>query len=412
LDGPLLSLNLIHTMAFGGVVLYCGYAMRRSVPLLARYNLPAPVLGGLLVAVAVCTARQQGLQLFHFDTTLREPMMIAFFTTVGFGASWNLLQAGGPLVLRFFALCTAVAVLQNLLGAGVATLTGKPPLLGVLCGSVTLTGGPATGLAFAEQFEAAGVTGAGPIAVAFAMLGIVTGGLIGTPIATRLIERLNRKQFGQHHQTTPSAEQIVAEHLPSQSDPVPVGEDPAAYALLKSVGVILVAMWVGTLVSAGFVELRLTLPNYIGAMLVAAVMRNVDDATGWLSLSQRSIDEVGNVALSFFLVLAMMTLELHLLAGVALPLFAILIVQVLLIALFAVGPVFKQMGSDFDAAVTVGGFCGFMMGTTANAMANMDSLTRRYGPAKRAYLVVPIVGALFIDFANALLIQICLNWFA
>ena len=408
----MLQLDLVHTLAFGGVVLYLGHAVRRVVPALARYNLPAPVLGGLLISLAVLAARQWDYTLFQFDTTLRAPLMIAFFTTVGFGASFGLLKKGGPQVLLFFALCTLAAVLQNVAGAATALLTGQPPLFGVLCGSVTLTGGPATGLAFAPQFEAAGVAGAGPIAVAAAMLGIVAGGLIGTPIGTLLIERLHRKEAANPGQRTPTAAEVVEARLPAPAEEVPVGEDVESYVLLKSVGVILVAMWAGSWVGAGITALGMTLPAYIGAMLVAAAMRNLDDATGWLGLSQSAIDEVGNVALSFFLVLALMTLELWLLAAVALPLAVVLVVQVVLVAAYCFWPIFPRMGRDYDAAVTASGFCGFMMGTTANAMANMDALARRYGPAPRAFLVVPMVGAFFIDFTNAVLIQVCLNLFS
>jgi ESS family glutamate:Na+ symporter len=408
----MLELDLIHTLAFGAVVLCLGYAIRRAVPILARYNLPAPVIGGLLVSLVVLAARQWDRTLFQFNTTLRDPLMIAFFTTIGFGASFGLLKKGGPQVLLFFALSTIAAALQNVAGAATAHALGQPPLFGVLCGSVTLTGGPATGLAFADQFEAAGVTGAAPIAVAAAMFGIVAGGLVGTPVGTLLIERLNRARAVGAVSTPATAEEVVEAQLPAPREEVPVGEDVGAYVLLKSVGLILVAMWAGSWVGAGITALGVTLPAYIGAMLVAAALRNLDDATGWLGLSQQSIDDVGNVALSFFLVLALMTLELWKLAAVALPLVAILCVQVALVTAYCFWPIFPRMGRDYDAAVMAGGFIGFMMGTTANAMANMDSLARRYGPSPRAFLVVPMVGAFFIDFVNAILIQACLNLFA
>ena len=181
--------DLIHTLAFGGVALLVGYGLCRYVPLLGRYNLPPPVIGGLLVALAILIARQQGVTLFKFDTTLQTPLMIAFFTTIGFGASLSLLRVGGPQVLRFFLIATVFAVVQNLIGILVALPFGLHPLFGVLAGSVTLTGGPATGLAFAPLFEQAGVTGAASIAVAVAMGGIVLGGIIGGPVSTYLIEK-------------------------------------------------------------------------------------------------------------------------------------------------------------------------------------------------------------------------------
>jgi ESS family glutamate:Na+ symporter len=355
----MLKLDLIHTLAFGGVVLYVGYALRRAVPVLARYNLPAPVLGGLLIAVTVLAARQWDTNLFEFDTTLQGPLMIAFFTTIGFGASVGLLKKGGPQVLLFFIMSTVAAVLQNLVGGAIARLMGQPALFGVLCGSVTLTGGPATGLAFAPQFEAAGVTGAGAIAVAAAMFGIVSGGITGAPIATLLIERLDRRRAADTPgPATPTAAQVVEAQLPDPTEAMPVGEDVESYVLLKNVGVILVAMWAGSWVSGAIEARGVTLPAYIGAMLVAAALRNLDDATGWLGLSQQSIDEVGNVALSFFLVLALMTLKLWLLAAVALPLVVILLAQVGLVAALCFCPIFPRMGRDYDAAVMAGGFVG------------------------------------------------------
>jgi len=409
------ELDLIHTVAFAGVVLFAGYGVRRLIPPLARYNIPAPVIGGLLVAVAMWIARANDVTLFTFDTTLQAPLMIAFFTSIGFGASLGLLKVGGPQVLVLFVLASLFAIVQNIIGMAIAVPFGLDPLFGVLAGSVTLTGGPATGLAFAPEFEAAGVTGAATIAVAAAMAGIVSGGITGGPIGTRLIERHRlaprrpRTPLGAPH----SAEDVVESALPQAVEPhpphAPAGEDDGSYALLKSVVAILVAMWVGSWVSRGFEGLGLTLPAYIGAMLVAAAIRNIDDVTGIAKLPYRLLDDVGNAALSLFLVLALMTLRLWELAGLALPILLIVIAQVIAVGLFSLWLLFRTMGKDYDAAVMAGGFVGFMMGTTANAMANMRSLVERYGPAPRAFLVVPMVGAFFIDFTNAIIITVFLN---
>jgi glutamate:Na+ symporter, ESS family len=287
---------------------------------------------------------------------------------------------------------------------------GMHPLFGVLNGSVTLTGGPATGLAFAPQFEQAGVPGAATVAVAAAMVGIVSGGLIGGPVGTLLIERhrLRRPRREVRHDEPPIATQIVEANLQEPPQHAPPGEDKESYALLKALVVILVAMWLGSWVSARFTAMGITLPAYIGAMLAAAALRNLDDVTGLVGLSQRVIDDIGSVSLSLFLVLALMTLQLWQLAGLALPMLVILAAQVALVAA-ACWPMFRLMGADYDAAVMSGGLCGFMLGTTANAMASMETIVDRYGPAPRAYLVVPMVGAFFIDFTNALLITVCLN---
>jgi ESS family glutamate:Na+ symporter len=288
-----------------------------------------------------------------------------------------------------------------------------PPLFGVLAGSVTLTGGPATGLAFAPLFEQAGVAGAASVAVVAGMGGIVSGGIVGGPVSTFLIERHKLKEPRPKpvELRLPTAENIVEGYLPDPAPAVPEGEDVESYALLKSLVVILVAMWIGSWVSQLFASLGITLPAYIGAMLVAAAFRNLDDLTGWIGLSQRVIDDLGGVALSLFLVMALMTLKLWELAGLALPLLVILIVQVALVSVVCFWPVFQLMGRDYQAAVMSGGFIGFMLGTTANAMAIMRTLVERYGPAPRAFLVAPMVGAFFIDFTNALIITACLNIF-
>jgi ESS family glutamate:Na+ symporter len=407
----MLKLDLVHTVALAGVVLFLGYAIRRRVPLLARYNLPAPVIGGLIVAALVTALRGRGVTLLQLDTALQTPLMIAFFTSVGFGASVALLRTGGPAVALFLVASTIVAVAQNVVGAGVAAALGENPLLGVLAGSVTLTGGPATGLAFAPLFEKAGVPGAATLAVAAAMVGIVSGGLIGGPIGTRLIERGQLRPASRRPAAAPPevAAEVVEDRLGEPAAQAPAGEDVESYSLLKALVAVLVAMWAGSWLSRGFEAAGLTLPAYIGAMLAAAALRNLDDWTGLLRLSQRVIDDLGTVALSLFLVLALMTLRLWELANLALPLAGILAAQVGLIALLALWPIPRLMGRDYDAAVMSTGFIGFMLGTTANAMANMGALVERYGPAPRAYLVVPMVGAFFIDFTNALIITGFLN---
>lgn len=413
----MLRIDFVNTVAFGGLVLFVGHGVRRLLPWLARYNVPAPVIGGLLVAGAMTVARSRGAEPLQFDTRLQVPFMIAFFTTVGFGASLSLLKVGGPQVAVFLLLSTTVAVLQNLVGVVLAAPLGMPPLFGVLNGSVTLTGGPATGLAFAPAFEAAGVPGAATVAVAAAMVGIVSGGLIGGPVGTLLIERyrLKQPQRGRSPVSSPElATQLIEASLERANidEPPPLaapqGEDKESYALLKALAIILVAMWIGSWIGARLTAAGVTLPAYIGAMLTAAAIRNLDDVTGWIGLSQRVLDDLGSVALSLFLVLALMTLRLWELAGLAVPMVIILVAQVGLIVLVC-WPTFRLMGGDYDAAVMGGGLCGFMLGTTANAMANMEALVDRYGPAPRAFLVVPIVGAFFIDFVNALIITACLN---
>jgi glutamate:Na+ symporter, ESS family len=403
-----LKLDLVQTVACAGLILFAGYGLKKLVPPLARYNIPAPVAGGLPVAALLTVAYLRGWQPLLFDTTLQAPLMIAFFTSVGFGASVTLLRRGGPLVLAFTIIASIVAAAQNVVGGLTAMVMGQHPLMGVLAGSVTLTGGPATGLAFAPLFEKAGVAGASTLAVAAAMVGIVAGGLLGGPIGTFLMDRHVRRARPQP--AAVAMANLAEPHFPEPAASVPAGEDVEAYGLLKHLVLMMTAMWLGSWVSIWMANAGLTLPAYIGAMLVAAVFRNVDDATGVVAMSQRTVDDLGNVALALFLVMALMTLRLWELGGLIGPLVVVLTVQVALVAVVCLFAIPRLMGRDYDAVVMSGGFCGFMLGTTANAMANMGALVERYGPAPKAYLVVPLVGAFFIDFINAILITVALNF--
>ena len=266
-----------------------------------------------------------------FDTTLQTPLQNTFFASVGFGASVLLLKRGGPLVLIMMIVASLAAALQNVLGAGVAYVLGEHPLMGVLAGSVTLTGGPATGLAFAPLFEEAGVPGAATLAVSAAWSASSPAVLLGGPIGTYLLDRHPRRV------PAPPSRLARSRISPSSSFPepapsTPAGEDVEAYALLKHLVVIITAVGAGVWVSAGLQSLGWTLPAYIGAMIVAAIIRNIDDATGIIGMSQRTIDDLGTVALALFLVMALMTLRLWELAGVVIPLLVILFCQVLFVA--------------------------------------------------------------------------------
>jgi len=398
----MIHLDAVETLAFGGVVLFAGYALCRLIPFLGRYNIPEPVIGGLVMALIALGAYHFDATLVEFDTSLQQPLMVAFFTTVGVNASVALLRVSGRQVMIFLALASVFAVLQNLLGMSVAALFGLHPLFGVLAGSTTLTGGPATGLAFAPLFEQAGVVGAESIAISSAMAGIICGGVIGGPAITILIRRFKLRSAN-------GAAGAGGTGEVASSDDEPQDDAGREFAALKSIVIILVAMWAGAWVGQGFEALGLTLPAYIGAMLVGALIRNIDDYTGWIGLSVRSTDVIGNVALALFLAVALMNLRLWELSGLALPLLLNLGLQIVLVVLFCV-PVFRVMGRDYDAAVMGGGFIGFMLGTTANAMAVMRTLVERYGAAPRAFLVAPLVGAFFIDFTNALIITGFLNF--
>lgn len=401
-----MTFDLVATVALSGGLLFMGYGMQRLIPWLGRLNIPAPVIGGLIASIAVLLARIYELPVPTFDTTLQQPLLVAFFTTIGFSASLALLKVGGPQVALLLVIVTVFALLQNLLGMGIAVIFGQDPLFGVLTGSVTLMGGPATGLAFAPLFEAAGVEGAASIAIAAAMAGIVIGGLIGGPVATFLIERHRLQGTGFKEEVS-----IEITDVRARGEPSPVDDAAQAYLALKTVVIVLLAMWAGSWISTVIGSTGVTLPEYIGAMLAAAVIRNIDDRTGWIGLSHAAVDVLGAVALSLFLVMALMSLDLTQLAGLALPLLVILTVQLVLVAALSIWPIFQLLGRDYDAAVTTGGMIGFALGTTANAMAVMRALVEKFGASPRAFLVAPLVGAFFIDFTNALVITGFINLF-
>lgn len=398
----LLTLDLLQTLSVAAIVYFAGIVIRGRVRWIERLNIPAAVIGGLLFTIGTTIARQAGWSL-QLDTSAQTTLSVAFFTSVGMAASLSLLRRGGAQLVVFLVFASLFCFVQNFIGIAIARGFGEHPLLGVMAGSVTLVGGPATGQAFAPLFEEAGLQGAGVLALAAATFGIVCGGLTGGPVGTRLIAR------GATPQRTAPVGELDRELAPEPVTLV-VEVEREDNAILRNLVFLALAMGLGSLLSRWFASLGFTLPSYIGAMLMAAVIRNLDDATGAFRLDLRAVEFVGTVALNIFLVVALMDLRLWQIAGLALPLVVILVAQVLVVLLFALTLCHWLMGRDYDAAVMSAGFVGFVLGTTANAMANMQALVRRFGPAPRAFLVVPLVGAFFIDFTNAIIITFFVNW--
>ncbi len=404
------KLDMIQTLALASAVLFAGYAIKRRVAVLDRYNIPAPVVGGFLFAALSLLLRLNGLVAFDFDTTLQAPLMIAFFTTIGLGASLALLKIGGPQVLLFWVLASLLAAVQDLVGVGLAKVLGVHPFLGLIAGSITMTGGHGTGAAFGRLMEDqygfhAGVT----LAMAAATFGLVSGGLIGGPVATALIRRYKPERRLEPLPRAAAAATRQLDSLDEEIDVEPAGPAPTSYTLLKVLTIVLIAMWAGGLLSRWAAQF-VTLPAYIGAMLLAAAFRNGADLSRRLRIEQRTVDDLGTIALSLFLAMALMSLRLWELLDLAVPMLVILIVQVAMMAACAYFVTFRVMGRDYDAAVMAGGHCGFGLGATPNAVANMEAIVERFGPAPRAFLVVPMVGAFFIDFTNALIILTFINW--
>lgn len=389
--------DLIETLALAIFVLIVGEFLRKKVKVLEQFCIPAPVIGGILFSIITLIGRNLQLFTFEFDDTLKNVFLIAFFTTIGFTASLRLLKKGGVSVIVFLFVSMALVVFQNVIGIGLAKLLGLHEYIGLALGSTPLVGGPGTSGAFGPLFEQAGVKGAATVAMAAATFGLVMGSITGGPIAKRLIEKNNLTSRSKSHEGTETLSEKVR-NLDSSS-------------LLSSAIIIVVAMGIGTIISKWFVSLGWTFPPYIGGMLAAALIRNIYDVFN-KEIIMEEIDVLGNICLEFFLSMALMSLKLWELADLALPMIAILMTQVILMAAFVYFIVFRIMGRDYEAAVMASGTCGFGLGSTANAMANMETIVSKYNKkAPRAFFAVPLVGSLFIDFFNAFVITFFMNIF-
>ena len=397
-----LELDLLQTLSLAAVVYFIGIQLRKRVAWIDRLNIPAAVVGGLIFTLLTLITHDRLLSI-KLDTSMQPVLSVAFFTSIGMGASLAVLRTGGIQVGIFLAFATIFCFVQNFVGIAIALGFGENPLLGVMAGSVTLVGGPATGTAFAPVFEEAGLFGALELAIAAATVGIVCGGIVGGPVGTSLIRKHGLRS------KSASPDEVRAE-LEGPVNTIVVDVDQEDSLLVRNLVIIGLAMGLGSILSRFIQSHGITLPAYIGAMIVASVIRNIDDGTGWFRIDERAMEFIGTIALNIFLVVALMSLELWKLAGLALPLFVILFAQVLIVMLFAYAVSFRIMGRDYDSAVMASGFIGFVLGTTANAVANMRSLVTRFGPAPRAFLIVPLVGAFFIDFTNAIIITMFVNW--
>lgn len=409
-------------------VLLLGELLVRRIPLLARFNLPSPVVGGLLVSLLVLGGNLTGWFVAKFDTgvtaqwwtwlvttepewikapskNVNLPFLVAFFTCIGLNARWSLVKKGSVQVLLFLALAGVLAVLQNLIGVGLAKLLGVSPLLGLVCGSVAMSGGHGTALGFAAELEKAGLPGAAVIGVAAATFGLVAGGLIGGPVGGALIRKHNLKSTASRQTHLESGQTGESGIIPDLRALAGFGKSFLVHLLLLLV-VIKLGAWVSFLIQLA----PITFPVYMGAMLLGVAARNVLELAGARWVRTEIIDTLASVSLGIFLAIAMMSLNLIELANTALPMLTILAVQVAVMAAFAWFITFRVMGRDFDAGVMAGGHCGFGLGATPNAIANMKALVERFGPAPRAFLVLPIVGAFLIDFVNATNITVFLNF--
>lgn len=424
-----MTISAWFTIALAIPVLLLGELLVRQIKVLARFNIPAPVVGGLLFALLLLGGNLTGWFAAKFQTgvtaqwwtwlvttelewskapskNINLPFLVAFFTCIGLNASWSLVKKGSGYALIFLAISTLLAVSQNLIGVGLAKMMSESPLLGLVCGSLTLTGGVGTALGFAPELEKAGMSNAAVVSVAAATFGLVAGGLVGGPLGGWLIQRNKLK-----------SDAAASVHLESgQTGASGIVQDLRALAgygkkfwlhLLVLLACIKMGAWLGYLIQST----GITFPVYMGAMMLGLIVRNVADVCGGRWIKPEIVDTLGSVTLGIFLAIAMMSLNLIDLANTAVPMLVILIVQIIVMGVFALFITFPLLGRSFDAAVMVAGQCGFGLGATPNAVANMKTLVERFGPSPRAFLIVPIVGGFLIDFANALNITVFLNLF-
>ena len=391
-----IQLDMYQAAAVAALVLLLGRFLVRNLDLLRRYCIPEPVAGGVVFALAHLALRQAGILEISFDSTLQTFFMVVFFCSVGFTACFRLLKKGGLQVLLFLGIAVMMCVLQNGLGAFIASAFGLDPRLGLATGSIPMVGGHGTAASFGPLLEKAGVSGASAVAIASATFGLVAGCVIGGPTAGSRIRQKNLHSF----ETATGSNEVVVD-----KNEVTGAIDSGRF--LNAALCLALAIGAGTVVSA-WLNKVFTFPIYIGAMLVAAFIRNTTDMAG-KEIPMEEISTIGSFSLSLFLGLAMMGLKLWELADLAVPMVVMLVAQTVLMMVYAYFVVFNLLGKNYDAAVMTSGFCGFGMGATPNAMANMQAITQKYGPAPTAYFVVPLVGSLFIDFMNTIIITSFLN---
>lgn len=403
----ILKLDMVQTIALAVILLLLGEYLVRKIKFLSTYCIPAPVVGGLIFAILALILRQTDIMHFEMDTLLQDLTMTMFFTSVGFSASFKLLKKGGRNLFIFLGAAVTLVILQNVVGVGLATLFNLDPLLGLATGSTPMTGGHGTAGAIGKLIEKAGIVGANSVAIAAATFGLVAGSMIGGPTGKRLIENNNllENRVKKEDNTDNNLTENKIDLEKSRSLLIPQHFSSATFQ-------ILIAMGLGTLVSALLERTGLTFPAYIGAMLVGALIRNISDFTSAYKTHMAEINIIGGISLSLFLSMALMTLRLWDLAELAVPFIVMLLAQVLLMFLFANFVTFNLLGRDYDAAVLAAGHCGFGLGATANGIAVMDSVVSSYEPSPTAFFILPLIGSLFIDFFNIGIITAFINFFS
>ncbi|MBU9853218.1 sodium/glutamate symporter [Rahnella aceris] len=394
----MIQLDTYGTLVAATLVLLLGRKCVQSVKFLKKYTIPEPVAGGLLIALLLLIANQIFGWEVGFDMSLKEPLMLAFFATIGLNANLASLRAGGKSLFLLVFVVVGLLLLQNAIGIGMAKMLGLDPLMGLLAGSITLSGGHGTGAAWSKLFiERYGFENATEVAMACATFGLVLGGIIGGPVARYLVS----------HSSTPNGnpEDMVD---PSAFEKPSIGRMITPLVMVETIALIAICLMAGTYAASLLQGSAFEIPTFVCVLFVGVILSNMLAWLGFYRVFDRAVSVLGNVSLSLFLAMALMSLKLWEMAALALPMMAILIVQALAMALYAIFVTYRVMGKNYDAAVLAAGHCGFGLGATPTAIANMQAITNQFGPSHLAFLVVPMVGAFFIDIANAIVIKLYL----
>ncbi len=417
-----IELDMIQTAGIGALALIVGMVLTRKVGFLQRFCVPSPVSGGIIFSLLTLALYGWGNVEVSFDGTLKDVFMLAFFTSVGFQSDLKVIKQGGRMLVIMLGLLITIIALQNLMPMGITKVMGVDPLIGMAAGSISMTGGHGTAGGFASVLEGMGLHGAGTIGMAAATFGLIAGSMIGGPLAERII----RKKLTHEQMQTPDEEVDPAMAGIESDEASPTGrakrlssneQEFQQYA--KATYCIVLVMGAGTIMSWLLAKTGVTFPTYFGALILAAIARNT---LGFISFKQNGkrvkadklldmdrIISVGNICLSMFLGMAMISLKLWELQSLALPLVVILVAQVAMMDFFVYFVAFRLLGRSYDAAVLCAGICGFGLGATPNAMANMSAVCYKYRYTVKPFLIVPIIGAMFADLINTGMITLFLN---
>lgn len=392
------TFSTYETLALASLVLLLGYFLVKRISILKTFNIPEPVVGGFIVAIGLLIWNKVDGTSFNFDKNLQTTMMLVFFTSIGLSANFSRLIKGGKPLIVFLFVAGLLIICQNIIGIAGSLALGIHPAYGLLAGSVTLTGGHGTGAAWADTFvHQFNLQGATEIAMACATFGLVFGGIIGGPVARFL---LNRQKQGENPENDEVDDIQEAFEHPTYKRKI------TSRSLIETIAMMSICLLIGQYLDAQTKGTALQLPTFVWCLFTGVIIRNILTNIFRFQVADSAIDVLGSVGLSIFLAIALMSLKLWELAGLAVDVLIILAVQVVFMAIFAIYVTYRAMGKDYDAVVLSSGHCGFGLGATPTAVANMQAITSRFGPSHKAFLIVPMVGAFFIDLINAALLKV------